>query len=326
MNQKSITAQDVANLAGVSRAVVSRTFSNNGSVAPATRQKVLTAAQQLGYQVNILAQSLNRQRSTLIGLVTSGLTDPYRSQLLEDLVRHIQQQNFQALVCDILTSADLPQTLLKLTQFRVSGVIVTSGHPSAELVRECVRLSIPVVVINRMTDIPVVDVITSDNQAGAQLAVQTLKQSGCQQLAFLGIDKDTYSGQARLKAWQQLTDGRLFPAPHAGYQGGVLAARQILTNRLPFDGLWCANDLLACGFLDTACNEFNLKAPSDYKIIGFDDIPTAGFTGYQLTTLKQNTAQIASLALERLHQRTSDIQQPQRIDHVPVQLIQRQTT
>lgn len=325
MSQKSITAQDVANLAGVSRAVVSRTFSNNGSVAPATRQKVLDAAQQLGYQVNILAQSLNRQRSTLIGLVTSGLTDPYRSQLLEDLVRQIQRKNYQALVCDILTSDDLPQTLLKLTQFRVSGVIVTSGHPSAELVKECVKLSIPVVVINRETDIPVVDVITSDNQAGARLAVQTLKQTGCQRLAFLGIDKSTFSGQARLEAWQQCTQASLYLAPQTGYQGGVLAARKILAKGLPFDGLWCANDLLACGFLDTARSEFNLNAPCDYKIIGFDDIPTAGFSGYQLTTLKQNTSQIASLALMRLHQRTADIQQPQRIDHVPVQLIPRQT-
>ncbi|MFM2476183.1 LacI family DNA-binding transcriptional regulator [Celerinatantimonas sp. MCCC 1A17872] len=321
MAKRSITAQDVALHAGVSRAVVSRTLSNNGCVAKATRQKVLDAAHELGYQVNMLAQSLNRQRSMLIGVITSGQTDPYRSQLLEDLVRSIQAQNYQALLCDIQTHQDLATTLTKLTQFRVSGVIVTSGHPSAELVSECVKLNIPVVVINRSTQLPQVDEISSDNTQGAQLAINYLKKMGCQRLQFLGINNGTYSAQIRQTAWQRLEPTPPLLAPESSYEGGIAAARVALQGGLNFDGLWCANDLLACGFADCARFEFKLKLAQDFYLVGFDDIPSTHFVSYQLTTLRQNTRQIAALALSRLSERASAMTVEKRIDKVDVKLI-----
>ncbi|MFM2483559.1 LacI family DNA-binding transcriptional regulator [Celerinatantimonas yamalensis] len=325
MTKRSITAQDVANRAGVSRAVVSRTFSNNGSVAQKTRQKVLSAAKELGYQVNMLAQSLNRQRSQLIGVITAGQTDPYRSQLLEDLVRAIQAQHFQALLCDVLSDDDLASTLTKLTQFRVSGVIVTSGHPSAELVSECVKLAIPVVVLNRQTDLPQVDEITSDNAQGAQLAASYLAGQGCRNPQFLGIEHGTYSAQVRLCAWNQLQPSQALMASSSGYEGGVAAARLALRDGLIFDGLWCANDLLACGFFDCARHEFHLSIPKAFHLVGFDDIPVTRFTSYQLTTLRQDSQQIAALALKRLGERAQQMQLPKRIDKVSVKLIKRAT-
>lgn len=81
----SVTAQDVARRAGVSRAVVSRALSNNGSISPDARARVLRAAEELGYQVNFLAQGLNRQRSHLIGVIVSRISDPFRSTLLDAL-------------------------------------------------------------------------------------------------------------------------------------------------------------------------------------------------------------------------------------------------
>ncbi|MBX4426241.1 hypothetical protein K4G86_23455, partial [Mycobacterium tuberculosis] len=82
-----------------------------------------------GYQVNFLAQGLNRQRSHLIGVIVSRISDPFRSTLLDALLNEIQRQGFQALVSEIHSEQDLAQTLRRFAQFRVSGVIVTSGQP-----------------------------------------------------------------------------------------------------------------------------------------------------------------------------------------------------
>ncbi|VCZ04253.1 HTH-type transcriptional regulator GalS [Klebsiella pneumoniae] len=79
-------------------AVVSRALSNNGSISPDARARVLRAAEELGYQVNFLAQGLNRQRSHLIGVIVSRISDPFRSTLLDALLNEIQRQGFQALV------------------------------------------------------------------------------------------------------------------------------------------------------------------------------------------------------------------------------------
>jgi DNA-binding LacI/PurR family transcriptional regulator len=103
----SVTAQDVARRAGVSRAVVSRALSSNGSISPDARARVLRAAEELGYQVNFLAQGLNRQRSHLIGVIVSRISDPFRSTLLDALLNEIQRQGFQALVSEIHSEQDL---------------------------------------------------------------------------------------------------------------------------------------------------------------------------------------------------------------------------
>ena len=170
----SVTAQDVARRAGVSRAVVSRALSNNGSISPDARARVLRAAEELGYQVNFLAQGLNRQRSHLIGVIVSRISDPFRSTLLDALLNEIQRQGFQALVSEIHSEQDLAQPLRRFAQFRVSGVIVTSGQPPEALVNECVQQHIPVVGINRQPTIPGVDYVCSDNAAGAELAADQL--------------------------------------------------------------------------------------------------------------------------------------------------------
>jgi DNA-binding LacI/PurR family transcriptional regulator len=180
----SVTAQDVARRAGVSRAWCPA-LSSNGSISPDARARVLRAAEELGYQVNFLAQGLNRQRSHLIGVIVSRISDPFRSALLDALLNEIQRQGFQALVSEIHSEQDLAHTLRRFAQFRVSGVIVTSGQPPEALVNECVQQHIPVVGINRQPTIPGVDYVCSDNAAGAELAADQLLRSGCRRFGWL---------------------------------------------------------------------------------------------------------------------------------------------
>ncbi|WP_417596018.1 LacI family DNA-binding transcriptional regulator [Oceanospirillum sp.] len=360
---RPVTAQDVAERAGVSRSAVSRTFSNNGSVAQATREKVLKAAEELGYQVNMLAQSMNKQRSTLIGVVTTRLSDPFRSELLERLLQEIQQAGFQALVTEINSEDELEPTLRRFTQFRVSGVIVTSGQPPSELVAECVRMKIPVVAINRESALAGVDIVKSDNRSGAAMAANQLLAAGCCHLAWVNVapTASTWSGIARAEGFRQALNDSLatneirlteLTTEDASYEGGRLAAYRLChqefandstsnpdskSSKKPdsihknkveqqsVDGVFCANAQIACGFLD-GMREHGKDAPKDFQLIGFDDTPQTRFYSYQLSTLKQNIDELARKALHCLQQRTKDPERPQRVESVSVELLLRNTS
>lgn len=332
MAKQTVTAEDVAKRAGVSRAVVSRALSSNGSISPATKERVLRAAQELGYQVNFLAQGLNRQRSHLIGVIVARIADPFRSRLLEELLHEIQRRGYQALVTEISGEQDLVATLRRFTQFRVSGVIVTSGQPPQAIVNECVNLHIPVVGINRDPDIPLVDFVCSDNRAGAQLAAEQLLSAGCRRFGWLNTHGSTWAGRRRGEAFSlALEDGgvdtaqqlQIIMAHEEGYTGGWQAALDH-SAELP-DGIFCANAQLACGFLD-GMRQRGKQAPDDFHLIGFDNTPQSGQFSYQLTTLHQNTTEIAHRALTRLLERAKNPLQPSHVEWVKVELIHRHTS
>lgn len=329
--KQSVTAQDVAHRAGVSRAVVSRALSNNGSISPDTRERVLRAAEELGYQVNFLAQGLNRRRSHLIGVMVSRISDPFRSSLLDALLGEIQRRGFQALVSEIRSEQDLAHTLRRFAQFRVSGVIVTSGQPPESLVNECVSQQIPVVGINRQPDIPFVDYVCSDNVCGATLAAGQLVGNGCRRFGWLNTSHSTWAGRMRGDAFYQALqalgvdttrDLQALIAPTEGYDGGVEAALSADAN---LEGIFCANAQLACGFLD-GMRQRGRHAPDDFQLIGFDNTPQTAQYSYQLTTLHQDVAEISRQALTRLLERADDPQQPSRTTWVDVQLIHRRTS
>lgn len=332
IRKQAVTAEDVAKRAGVSRAVVSRALSNNGSISPATKERVLIAAQELGYQVNFLAQGLNRQRSHLIGVIVARIGDPFRSALLEGLLHEIQRRGYQALVTEITGEQDLAPTLRRFTQFRVSGVIVTSGTPPAAIVNECVSQQIPVVGINRHPDIPFVDFVCSDNGCGARLAAGQLFRSGCRRFGWLNNRDSTWAGMTRgeafLQALAQLgvdTQQTVswLTAHEEGYEGGFQAALAC-AEPLP-DGVFCANAQLACGFLD-GMRQRGKFAPQDFHLIGFDNTPQSGQYSYQLTTLHQDVEEISRRALTRLLERAGNPLQPSRVEWVKVELIHRQTS
>lgn len=329
--KQSVTAQDVAYRAGVSRAVVSRALSNNGSISPATRERVLRAATELGYQVNFLAQGLNRRRSHLVGVIVSRINDPFRSSLLDALLSEIQRCGFQALVSEIHSEKDLAHTLRRFAQFRVSGAIVTSGQPPESLVNECVSQQIPVVGINRQPDIPFVDYVCSDNVYGATLAAGQLVRNGCRRFGWLNTAHSTWAGRMRGDAFYQALQTlgvdtarnlQSIIAPIEGYDGGFQAA---VGADETLEGIFCANAQLACGFLD-GMRQRGRHSPDDFQLIGFDNTPQTAQYSYQLTTLHQDVEEISRQALTRLLERADDPLQPSRTTWVDVQLISRRTS
>lgn len=329
------TAADVAARAGVSRSAVSRTFTPGASVSPVTRERVLKAAEELGYQVNRLARSVIRKQSTLVGVVVPGMHNEFVVQLLGPIMRHLAHYSLAPLLMDVGDPLQMESSLRYLLQYRVAGVIFTSGSPPIELAREYLRLQVPVAMINRDANLESVDVVSSDNHLGGALAARCLIGAGARRLAYVNLPSGTYSGvsrgagfsEAAALSGQPAISVELLQGVLAGYEGGAAIARQLLDRppeRRP-EGVFCANDTLAFGFMDTARHAFGLRIPEDIVVVGFDDVPMAAAASFRLTTVRQDIEGLAANAVDRLVERMSDPSRPARSQTLPVQLVTRQT-
>lgn len=285
-----VTADDVARQAGVSRSAVSRTFTAGASVSARTREKVTTAAAELGYRVNRFARSLISEESHLVGVVGADLSTPFISAMLDHFSAALLRQGLQ---CLLLNAADAGRNveplIASMLEFRVRAIILMSGTPPARIVDECVANGVPLVMVNR-EDLGEAETIHSDDVAGARLAAERLLAAGCKRLAVVR-GRGTPAQVSRFNAFADYVTSRgaqvvKWSDGPTGYETGAAAARSLLQDRA-IDGAFCVTDLLALGFLDAARHELGRAVPETLSVIGFDDIPQAGWAAYRLTTIVQ---------------------------------------
>ncbi|WP_367848381.1 LacI family DNA-binding transcriptional regulator [Rhodoferax sp. WC2427] len=330
-----ITAADVARKAGVSRSAVSRTFTEGASVSPETREKVQRAAEALGYQVNMLARSMIQRQSNLVGVVVKGFDDPFLQSLLGPITHHLALRSLAPLLMDASEPAQLAKSLRHLLQYRIAGVILTSGTPPIQLAKEYLRLRVPVAMINRAPDLVGVDVVNSDHFEGGAMAARALLAKGARKLVFLSSATTTYSASVRGEGFVQTLAAavqhggvvlRRVEAAAATYAGGFDAAPALLADaQTRPDGVFCVNDVLACGLVDGARRHFGLHVPGDFQVVGFDDIPMAGLSAYALSTLRQDVNALAEAAVTCLAERMQEPDMPSRVLQLPVALVERST-
>ncbi|MGO4570013.1 LacI family DNA-binding transcriptional regulator [Rhizobium sp. 2YAF20] len=322
------TSFDVARLAGVSRAAVSRAFTPDASVSPKTREKVYLAAKELGYRVNYLARSLTNKRSDLVGLVAAGLDNPFRTLQIEHLARALIARNFRPILLPTSKEADTSTVIGQLLHFAVSGVIVTSDAPPTEICEQCAAEGVPIVLINKGDDIPFVDRIISDDRMAGHLAATHFIESGARALAIMAAPTISYTAQRRSEAFiascrQQGVEAQLLPVKINDYQSGYDAAPELLS--LGIDGLFCANDYMACGVLDRLLTGRVREDEPPLRVIGHDDIPQASWTAYNLTTIRQPCDFQAEQTVDLLMSRMAEPDITARVEFTPVTLIKRRT-
>ena len=204
-----VSAQMVAERAGVSRSAVSRTFTDGASVSEATRRKVMSAAGELGYHVNHLARGLIRDQSNIVCLVVSDITTPLRARMVDVLTRKLQAIEKIAMVIntggdDESVSAALRQAL----NYRADATVVLSGTPSASLVETCLANGQRVVLINRDDHLEGSENLAVGNETAAREAFFLLKRAGCSRLAAISSEAGTPSLVERERGVRRGRSGR----------------------------------------------------------------------------------------------------------------------
>jgi DNA-binding LacI/PurR family transcriptional regulator len=303
-----VSAKEVAERAGVSRSAVSRTFTPGASVSEETRRRVVEAADALGYHVNHLARGLMRNESGLVCLIVSEMDTPYRASLIKALSSQLQNVSKIAMLINTDRSDRSVDDALKLAiSYRADASIVLSGMPDKSITDLCVKSGQRLVLINRDEERDGALMINLQDHEAARRAFIAFLRAGCRTFAFANSDVGTPSLMAREEGFRaagrehgiEIAVERFGPTR---YQSGIVLAQRLLTRETRPDAIFCANDLLACGVMDTARHQFKLVIPQDLCVIGFDDIEQASWTSYDITTFAQPVDRIAQEAVSWLKQ------------------------
>jgi DNA-binding LacI/PurR family transcriptional regulator len=304
-NKRPISQRDVARMAGVSQAAVSRTFTPGASVAPGTRKLVLETAEKLGYRPNVIARSLIKHSTRIIGIAVVRFTNPFYWQVFEQFTQRLQQQGYYTLLLNAAQDQQVEETLPLALQYQVDGIIITSSTLSSHLADEAARADTPVVLFNRYELNTSASAVCCDNTDGGRMVADALLDAGHTRLAYIAGEESSSTNRDRERGFRD----RLAEHGHSlwlreaaleyTYQAGYAAAKRLLSRSPWPEAIFCASDLIALGAIDCA-RQLGVKVPDDLSIIGFDDIDMAGWPTYELTTVRQPTNKMVETTIDVL--------------------------
>lgn len=305
MSIKSITIKDVAKVAGVSTATVSRALSNPKSVSSITRESVLKAAHDTGYQVNLAARNLRIQQTGAIVVLVPKLSNPFFSHILAG----IEAEAALAGKSVFLVNSQGPEpqnaaTLLRyLTTNRADGLIILDGSLPEGLLEEKYTpgISPPVVFCCEWAQTDQFPSVRTNNPKGAVLAIEHLYDLGHEMIGHVTGPMGNVLSQERVKGANKALGGE----PCWSFEGdftmssGIVAATAFLALGHRPTAVFCASDTMAIGFI-SELNKNGVSVPDDVSIVGFDDIDIAERFIPALTTIHQPREQIGSNAVKLL--------------------------
>lgn len=286
-----VTSQQVAQHAGVSQSAVSRTFTPGASISPATREKVLQSARELGYRPNALARSLNTARSRIVGVVISCFDNPFYPHVLEALGRELDALNYHLLLFVSDRDSNVDRIFDQIMQYRVDGIVLASGALSDALSEECHGAGIPVVLFNRTAESEMASSVNTDNRAAARQIAEFLLAGEHQRFACITGADNASVNQLRLDGFREALNARNIDVTVLAGQNDseqtAQAARQLFSSGTPPDAVFAVNDHMALTVMDVARYEFGLRIPQDVSVVGYDDVGPAGWPSYALTSICQ---------------------------------------
>jgi LacI family transcriptional regulator len=301
------TIYDVARLAGVSTATVSRALNDTGQIAPATRQAIAAAVEQLGYSPNTIARSLVTNSTQTIALLLPDITNPFYAALVSGIQHSALARDHTMLLCTTEGDPEREEQYLNLLQAkRVDGALVDGLVLPSDRIARFVRDGFPIVCLDRDIDSSSIPLVQVDNRLGGRLATEHLLSLGHVRIAHvtgahgLRISEDRLAGyEDALAAAGIEPDGRLVANGGFTEEGGYNAARALLASGVDFTAVFAANDLSAIGVV-TALAQGGRRVPDDVSVVGFDDLRLAAYTSPPLTTIRQPATEIAQRATEIL--------------------------
>jgi DNA-binding LacI/PurR family transcriptional regulator len=293
------TIYDLAELAGVSAATVSRALAGKNVVSSATAEKIRKLAQQHGFQPSALARNLRTRRTGAIGVViplgherAQHISDPFFMTMIGCLADELTERGFDLMLSRVIPDQDdWLETIIKTA--RVDGLIIIGQSDQSQVLDAAAGHYLPMVAWGAFTQGQNHCSVGTDNFLGGLLAMRHLIERGCRQIAFLGNVRAIEIAQ-RLEgaraAVREAGDGvalREIPTHLAPeLSGSDIDAFLDSTDQLP-DGIFAASDMIALTAIQVLAAR-GIAVPGDVRIIGFDDLPIARSSIPPLTTIRQD--------------------------------------
>jgi len=330
---KHATIFDVAREAGVSKSTVSNVIRGVGGVAPETRLRVQEAIEQLGYRPNVLARQLVQQRTTTLGVVVGDLGNPFYAEMAKQVERAATGRGYRAMFCNTQGDEEAESSGLEsLMEYRAAGILFLSHPTDLGRARSVVEGRVPAVFLTCAADWG--DVVSGDDEAGAELATQHLVDIGHRRIAYFAdpivedaADRDRQTGYRRVMQRAKL-EATVF---HWDRRPGELDrdARDkqvdgILRNRIT--AVFSSNDYGAIELLECA-DRLGVRVPEELSIVGFDDVVMAGLARISLTTIRQPKPELANVAVEIIAARVrGELEGPPQRKTLDLELVVRGST
>jgi len=325
MNKK-VTSIEVAKQARVSQSTVSRVFSTNSpNVSEKTRQRVLKVATELGYQPNAIARMMSSSQTKVVGIVMATITSPFYPYVLEKFLQELQAIDRQVLLFTASANQTVDDILPLALQHQVDALIITSATLSSDMAAIYMQSGTPIILFNRSTKNPYVSAVCADNIAGGRLAADVLLDTGHERLAFIAGLQNTSTSQDREQGFIERLQEREYGnwnriQGRYTYKSGYQATETLLNNPQPPDAIFCANDIMALGAID-AIRANNLQVGEDISVIGFDNIPMAGWGAYQLTTITQEVDDMIQQTIDLMLEKIDAPKSRSRVEHIAGKLV-----
>ncbi|MEU8265241.1 LacI family DNA-binding transcriptional regulator [Micromonospora sp. NPDC048999] len=318
------TLEDVARMAGVSRATVSRVINGVRNVDPDLHAVVWAAVDATGYVPNRAARSLVTRRAGTVALVVSDseehdddpflsrfFADPFFGRVVGGVMSVLRPAGVQLTLQLVGSAAARARLVGDLRHGHADGVVLLSLHPDDTLPALLVEAGIAAVLVGRPARPALISYVDVANEAGAALAVAHLLDRGCQRIGILSGPENVPASQDRMTGFRQAMARHghaWFPCEPGNFtrDSGEAAMRRLLAQHPDLDGIFVANDLMAQGAL-VALHEAGRRVPDQVAVVGFDDSSAAQAAQPPLTTVRHPLEDMAAEATRMLLARIDDL-------------------
>ena len=304
-----MTIKEIATIAGVSIATVSRVINNKEGVKPSVRDKVQKIIIDTDYQPNLVARSLVKQKSNVIGIMIPKFHG-YYAQRVESIIEICNKNGYSVMMGSGIGKYSGEVEMLKmLFEKQVEGIIYFAAKFTPEKIEELNKINkkIPIVLVDQKNDILNFPYVIPDNYSGAKQAMQHLIDNGHKNIAF--IDSPNYDLEAK-KRYQAYVDSlkennlklknEYFSSGFYSINSGYSAMENILNNSKDIPtAVFSANDYMAIGAINKI-NEIGLNVPDDISVVGYDDIEISKYFIPALTTIKEDQVLIGKTSAKLL--------------------------
>jgi LacI family transcriptional regulator len=331
---KRLTLKEIGQLAGVSRATVSRVINNHPNISTEVRNRVQRVIAETGYQPNRVARSLASRQSQILGLVIPSViqavfTDPYYPHLTQGISQACNEHGYILTLFLFHTPDDEKDAINHLAgNGLLDGFIITADNIIDPIVPHLLKANVPFVQIGRPQNPEQVSFVDVDNVAGSYLATVHLIQQGRRRIGQIktahnsaGVDRDVGFRKALAERGIPIDESLIVMGDFTEISGYY--AMQRLIPQKP-DAVFIQSDTMAYGAL-RALREANLCVPQDIAIVSFDDLPASSLSDPPLTTIRQPIKKSGNLAVETLIDIINTSREPARHIILPVELVIRAT-
>jgi len=307
------TVQDVAHRANVSTATVSHVLNGTRYVSPELIARVRHAVLDLDYHPNGIARSLKTQKTQLISLIISDITNPFFSCLVRGAERALSERGYGLLVCNTDENTAMESKYLGVSlQKGVDGIILVPTGKDNEGIQRLIRRDLPVVFADRIVPGVDADAVLSDNMVGAYQAVKHLIDWGHRRIGVIGGLERVTAVQERIAGYMQVLqefglklNDDLIASGGSKMEGGYEACCKLLNLSTPPTAIFSTNNLMLRGALK-AFKAHGIAYPHEVSIVGFDDFAGAALYNPSLTVVNQQADAIGFKAAELLMQQLKE--------------------